>query len=803
MKRPPKGQQASVGVALISRNAAKTLGRCLDSIRPFVSQIVVCVDETTTDKTAEVAKKHRADVVAPVKVSDYHECPAHGLVLAQHFANARNESFKLLDPALDWWMWIDSDDILKGGELLAETLTALDPEFCGVWLPYYYATANDGAQVTTLFDRERILRSASKPTWDHRVHETIRPTTMQPRYIGVEHISVWHQEGGHTSQHSAKRNLLLCEIDLEENGQDSRAWFYLGNQHWAMGNPAKAVEAWERLNEVGENPYEMWQANCYLSLAYEALEDLDNAKMAAFAAMDWAPEHPEPYFRLASVYRMLGEDGKVEFWTKLGRDRKPPPRFVFRNPLDYTYNNRLCLADSFVRQGRIPEARRELQEAYRAYPSEHVEASVTRYAEIERAASRADAFVALAAGKTDAEIARLWETAALDEDTRAFGRVRDVAMPAILRQRPATQPHAVFFCGRAPERWYPGTLNTTGIGGSETAVVEIARRFAADGWRVDVYNDAGPHEGIYDEVGYWDSLRWDNQPVDLLVSWRRPSLDNSGAHRGKLLWCHDLNYGPGAAEGMRAWDRVMGVSAWHAGMLRRYYDLPAEAVAFVPNGIDLGRFAQPIKKVPFRAVYASSPDRGLAQLLRMWPSISSSEQSAELHVGYGWENVDSAIERGDKQLAAFKAEMVRLIERTPGVVWRGRLPQDQLARLYAEAVAWLYPSHFLEVSCISAMEAMAGGAVPVTSAAGALKETVGPGGLIVPGNVYGRPWGYTYIQIARAVLFETNTRRIGEALARERGATFSWDAAYRDHWCPLVTGLLDGKPGIRALAGVS
>jgi len=118
----PSEKRASVGLAMIARDAEHTLGACLDSVRPWIQQIVCCVDELTTDATADVARAHGADVVVPIKVSDWHECEQHGRVLAQHFGQARNESFTYLDASLDAYLWIDADDILDGGEHLAEVL---------------------------------------------------------------------------------------------------------------------------------------------------------------------------------------------------------------------------------------------------------------------------------------------------------------------------------------------------------------------------------------------------------------------------------------------------------------------------------------------------------------------------------------------------------------------------------------------------------------------------------------------------------------------------------------------------------
>lgn len=345
-------------------------------------------------------------------------------------------------------------------------------------------------------------------------------------------------------------------------------------------------------------------------------------------------------------------------------------------------------------------------------------------------------------------------------------------------------PRIIFFCGKALEPWAPPSL-LAGIGGSETAVVHIARHFAEAGWRVDVYNTPDHFEGEFDGVGYWGPERLrPGESCDVLVSWRNPAVVDIPVNaRVRLLWMHDLDAGPQAGAQMARFDRVLGVSAWHRDHLASQYDLTN--VDFVPNGIDLSRFDPEAKKVYGRCVFASSPDRGLERLLKLWPAIKGNEPAPELHVGYGFQNIDKRIAAGDTAYADFKDRLLRLMADTPGVVFRDRLGQTELAQLYSESWAWLYPTSFLEVSCISAMEAMAGGCVPVTSSAGALKETVGYGGYVVGGLPESRGWAPFYVNVARAVLYEMNTARVGQTKARAQAQQFSWASAF-EKWCRVI-----------------
>lgn len=365
------------------------------------------------------------------------------------------------------------------------------------------------------------------------------------------------------------------------------------------------------------------------------------------------------------------------------------------------------------------------------------------------------------------------------------------------------RPRVIFWTGRSAEPWAPPKLNATGLGGSETAVVKIAERFARDGWRVDVYGHPGMYEGEYDDVGYWDAGRLGgNESCDVLVSWRQPALALPVRSRARCLWLHDHSGGDGWASGLPQWDRVLGVSAYHADFLATAYGL--DNVSFVPNGVDLARFDPTVKKVPFSAIYASSPDRGLLTLLDLWPRIAGDEPTALLTVAYGFVNFDAWANAGRHDLAEFRDRCLEKMKTTPRVEYVGRLPQDELARRYGATVAWLYPSDFLETSCISAMEAMAGGCIPVCSSVGAVKETVGEGGVVVwgPGrtrsNPYSPVWRDFYVRCAQGVLFERTNRLALEARARERAKALTWDASYRDHWVPIVNDLLRGGKAIES-----
>lgn len=446
-----KGNRADLCMTMIVKDGGKSLDACLSSFRPYVRHIVIGVDDRTTDKTAKIAKKHGAEVHY-FPMCDTHTCRDHGSVQAQHFARARNFVMSKVDPnEFAFASWVDADDEIVRADLLPELCAKTPAGAIGMWAEYIYAYSKrpDGGIVpNTAFHRERIFRLKvdSHPVkwdWKYRVHEVCAPEMAegyQARWILNNDVKWLHQDGAHKSEHSAPRNLLLLEIDYEEKPDDSRTVFYLGNQYFAMGRWAEAAFWYEKLQEVGQNQYENWQAQLYACKAYQRMGALDHALRSAYGSLEAAPQHHEGYYALAEVYALMGEDDKVIHWTKVVRALDSagvvtnPPFFVFRNPMDGSFNSRMPIADALVRKGQIAQAREELEAAYSVMPDERLGQAIAGHRKTESDMETANAFVRLAEATRDpATILRLYEK--LPQGVKAFGRTRDLVMPLMMRER--------------------------------------------------------------------------------------------------------------------------------------------------------------------------------------------------------------------------------------------------------------------------------------------------------------------------------------------------------------------------------
>lgn len=215
-----------------------------------------------------------------------------------------------------------------------------------------------------------------------------------------------------------------------------------------------------------------------------------------------------------------------------------------------------------------------------------------------------------------------------------------------------------------------------------------------------------------------------NAAPDVFIAWRYPiSLILGRSSPKRLLWLHDLLPASSLPSAVVPWvDAVLVPSSFQLNALPGHLVATAHVL---PNCLSAEYFIDgPNRDEVF--VFASSPDRGLRETLLLWPAIRSAvvkessglpSVSPELHVYYGLRpSVLKAQQRllGTQGAAAWESEIRTLLSQT-GVVYHGSVDHETLTTEFASAGFLLYPTRFPETGCITAMRAMALGAIPITS----------------------------------------------------------------------------------------
>ena len=289
----------------------------------------------------------------------------------------------------------------------------------------------------------------------------------------------------------------------------------------------------------------------------------------------------------------------------------------------------------------------------------------------------------------------------------------------------------IFYSPVCFEKWDWRNSVEKGIGGSETSHVEMAWRLAAKGHEVITYAP------IPDDCpGEWRGTTW--KPVEevdwtldgIWVLYRCPKeIDRfTDDHPGKTLWLmnQDWDYSDLTAERTAKLDKMMVLCRWHERyMLEKHPGLRGK-IFVTSNGLKRDLIdeveALSIPRNPYRIMFASSPDRGLANVIRAFIVAREFEPRLELHAFYGFNNLRKLTK--NKRLQASADECERLIRQTNGVYFHGRVTQNQLYQEWLKSGLWVYRTDFQETSCITSMEAQALGAIPIVSPVAALDENV-------------------------------------------------------------------------------
>jgi glycosyltransferase involved in cell wall biosynthesis len=215
------------------------------------------------------------------------------------------------------------------------------------------------------------------------------------------------------------------------------------------------------------------------------------------------------------------------------------------------------------------------------------------------------------------------------------------------------------------------------------------------------------------------------------------TLRDLGVTRPMVLWTGHLDDQPSIeplefSRERKAWSAFAFVSQWQCDQYCETFWLPREKTRIMRNAMSPA-FARREPAQPWFSgghppvlVYTSAPYRGLGLLLAAFPAIRSAIPGTVLRVFSGL-----SVTRGGPEDNQYK-ELHRQCLATDGVEYIGPVSQPELADALFGAAALAYPSTYPETSCISAMEAMAAGAEVLTTALGALPETLAGFGHLTP-----------------------------------------------------------------------
>lgn len=703
-------ERPKISLAMIVRDAEAHLPKTLDSIAPFVDEIVI-VDTGSLDKTREIANAYTPNV--------------HEFEWVKDFSAARN--FSLGKCSNDIVLWLDDDDVVINGESLCDMARAcfsMGATEC--WVDYDYTLDRHG-NCKARQQRERFLHRKIYE-WRGKIHETPCANFLASQEkILREHGYVKHSylhEDAEEHYRKAQRNLEILE-GLEKSGEmEHRMMFFYANTLKGIGKLPEAIAWYRRYVNVLERSSHRYSAMINMSLCLMGLNRLDEMRAVLTQAIMEQPALASGYMRLAQSFAISENWDRALDWAKEAEAHVGGGAAeLMYDPTDLIVIPHQVKCGALISQGKFEEAKAELELPLKYYPDN--EGLIYFQRTIDQDLARvqgSNSFIRL----TEQLIAegheeRLEGLANSAPDTIRF-------LPHVLRyrSRPARKPDQKsigIFCPIFIEPWGPKSLET-GIGGSETAVIQMSKELAKLGWDVTVYCHTKEH-GTFDGVHWTHHVGWNQKKDfhDVMVTWRDPKapIQYGQNCRVSVFWAHDvLSESQWFMEPSAIYDSVFVLSDYHRTLYKER--IPDELLWTTANATDPELWVEP-KNEPHKVIYASCPSRGLIHLLREWSYIKDEVPDAELDIYYGWNAAfrqQAAVHPGFRRLMT----EIENLKGQNGVTWHGRVGKHELAEAFSRAQVWAYPCIFPEISCITAMEAQIHGCTPVVSTYAALQETV-------------------------------------------------------------------------------
>ncbi|HLU40351.1 MAG TPA: glycosyltransferase [Planctomycetota bacterium] len=301
---PWAGREPRLSLVMMVKDEARTLARCLRSVRDAVDEIIV-VDTGSSDETVEIARSFDARVLHCAWTDDFSAPRNVGLAAATG----------------DWILVLDADEAVRAGDAPRLRELIADPTVSG-WQLVLQNEYGDGTKTLGVAIL-RLFRNLPGIRYQNRIHEQVLPTLQaEGARLGlrVQAADVVVLHDGYTDECMAarnknERNERLFRLQLAETPDDIYALYKFGDfLRRVPGRRADALPILERAWRVlrdhpllppGELPYAA-EIAALLALEYACAERFAEAEaILAVALREFMPT-PNLHYIAAGIAAHVG-----------------------------------------------------------------------------------------------------------------------------------------------------------------------------------------------------------------------------------------------------------------------------------------------------------------------------------------------------------------------------------------------------------------------------------------------------------------------------------------------------------------
>lgn len=581
------------------------LRRCLASFIEYVDGVYLTVTNKPYDKIQTMVDEINNSAKQEIVHLSYFEW-------VNDFSKARNFNFSQAPMDSDYIFWVDSDDIVVHPENLRVVADiGIKRRQDAILVPYWYGCTFKGEpSIENLVSvdieqkmRERFLRPGVHH-WAGRLHETPIPNDgVKNDYFLYEDkdkpFAIMHGSKLENAFTKLPRNRQLLELQLSDErqrkeGADPRTLLYLMKIYSETATDKETLEETIKMGKeyLTKSGWDEERGTCYenMGIAAGTLGRVDEAINYFFQSIKEWPHQPIVYLRLATAYFNKGNYRLAYFWMNKANeiDVKEVKNSMLNvegmKVMSAELLMRLNFRDDFKDMKIAYEAAKQLYELKKTPEVKAMLDVIGNANDLNEACKNTD------------ELAKY--LVSIGEDSKVVP-VLDSLPKAITVQPFAqqlrmqhTEPRVwgkneicyfANFYQNHFEQWSPNSLKK-GIGGSETAVIELAKRWVKMGYKVTVYGDPREDQGDHEGVTYLPWYYFNHRDTfNIFIQWRSWHLADKIKTKLFLVDLHDI-YAPVdlTSDYIHAVDKFMVKSNYHRSLASQ---APEEKFEVVPNGI--------------------------------------------------------------------------------------------------------------------------------------------------------------------------------------------------------------------------
>ena len=351
-----------------------------------------------------------------------------------------------------------------------------------------------------------------------------------------------------------------------------------------------------------------------------------------------------------------------------------------------------------------------------------------------------------------------------------------------------TKPNIIVFSPHFELRpnWDYDTPYTKGIGGSESFHIELCNALVKEGHNVTSYAPIGEdkHNTFVEGVLWLDAKGADSTKEGIWLFNRTLVPLDYLTKNNKQKFCvimHDVTINEAwTDERIEKLDKVFVFSRKHEWFLSELYPKIKNKIQVMKSGCDLTRYLDiekdlTIKRNPRSIIWASCPTRGLSQLLEIFTEAKEVVPDLTLDIFYGMDLLD--LRNPDHRKLKTKIEKYSTY---PGITLKGKIPKQELIKEWLTHGLWVYPTAFLEVFCMAAVEAQTFGAIPIVNPLWGVAEQVNFGNL-VRGSTFDPMVQARFVEAI--IAFATNEplqEELRKEMMLQTRIKYNWDIVVKD-----------------------